>query len=286
MYGYWGCIQVCYVSLKNNVMAKPFYDRLKSYFSKVGEVLRGEAEAGSIFPNTSDIGLSRELVYAEFLKQHAPSKCNVFLGGFLFGEDGEESKQLDVIISTDTAPRYDFHNPGGKGKSFGPVEGCLGVASIKSTLDKAQLIDSLKGIASIPLNKSLDKRVNPMVKIKDYDDWPYKIIYASDGLTESTIMGHLNTFYTENPEIPVHRRPDLIHVAGKYVIFRIEEGMSITNIFNGENEAVEIGAFHPFITNPDLQAMMWTIDALQKKASASSHILYNYSEIINKVNGI
>ena len=44
-----------------------------------------------------------------------------FLGGFLFGEDGEESKQLDVIISTDTAPRYDFRNPQGKGKSFGIV---------------------------------------------------------------------------------------------------------------------------------------------------------------------
>ncbi len=66
-----------------------------------------------------------------------PSKCNVFLGGFLFGEDGDESKQLDVIISTDTSPKYDFHNSGGKGKSFAPVEGCLGVASIKSFLDKS-----------------------------------------------------------------------------------------------------------------------------------------------------
>ena len=73
-------------------MAKPFYNRLKNYFEKVGEVLRGEAEVSSIFPNTSDIGVSRELIYAEFLKQHVPSKCNIFLGGFLFGKDGTESK--------------------------------------------------------------------------------------------------------------------------------------------------------------------------------------------------
>jgi hypothetical protein len=149
-------------------VAKPFYDRLTSYFTKVGEVLRGEAEVASIFPNSSDIGVSRELIYLEFLKQHAPSKCNVYLGGFLFGEDGDESNQLDIIISTDTAPRYNFHNPDGKGKSFAPVEGCLGIASIKSKLDKAQLIDSLNGIASIPKTKSLEKRVNPMFKINDY----------------------------------------------------------------------------------------------------------------------
>jgi len=267
-------------------MAKPFYDRLRDYYSKVGEVLRGEADAASIFPNTSDIGLSRELIYAEFLKQHAPSKCNVFLGGFLFGEDGEESKQLDVIISTDTAPKYDFHNPSGKGKSFGPVEGCLGVASLKSTLDKAQLIDSLKGIASIPATKSLEKRANPMINIEDYDDWPYKIIYASNGLTNATILGHINDFYNQNPNIPINRRPDIIHVAGKYVIFRIKKGMSVTNTIVGGVEKVEIGKFHSFITNSDLQAMIWTIDELQKKASESSHIMFTYREMINKINGI
>ena len=44
--------------------------------------------------------MSRELAYAEFIKQHAPSKCDVFLGGYLFDDDGAESKQLDIIITT------------------------------------------------------------------------------------------------------------------------------------------------------------------------------------------
>ena len=267
-------------------MSKPFYDRLKSYYSKVGEVLRGEADAASIFPNTSDIGLSRELVYAEFLKQHAPSKCNVFLGGFLFGEDGEESKQLDIIISTDTSPRYDFHNPKETGKSFCPVEGCLGIVSIKSTLDKAKLIDSLNGIASIPATKPLEGRVNPQFKISDYDDWPYKIIYASDGLAVSTILTHIDEFYKENSGIQISRRPDIIHVAGKYVIFRIKNEVSVIDTIDGSKKKVEAGKFHPFITDPDLQAMVWTINDLQQKASASSHILFNYGEMINKLNGV
>ena len=120
-------------------LAQDFFLRLRDYYLKVAEVLRGEAEAATVFRNTTDIGASRERIYADFLRQHAPSKCNVFLGGFLFQADGSESRQLDIIVTTDTAPRYDFHNQDGGGKSFSPVEGTLAVASIKSTLDGAQL---------------------------------------------------------------------------------------------------------------------------------------------------
>ena len=182
----------------------------------MGEVLRGDADSASIFPNTTDIGQSRERVYAEFLRFHAPSKCNVFLGGFLFhDETGAESKQLDVIVTTDTAPRFNFHNADGAGKSFSPVEGTLAVASIKSTLDKKQLIDSLEGIASIPPTRDLEKRKPPNLNIQGYDDWPYKVIYANDGISGTTLLEHVNGYHTENPEIPLSLRPNVIHVAGK-----------------------------------------------------------------------
>jgi hypothetical protein len=49
-------------------MAKNFFVRLRSYYLKVAEVLRGEADAASVFANTTDVGISRELTYAEFLK--------------------------------------------------------------------------------------------------------------------------------------------------------------------------------------------------------------------------
>ena len=86
-------------------MPSDFYTRLREYYLKVGEVLRGDADAASIFPNPTDVGTSRELAYADFLRQHAPSKCNVFSGGFLFDVEGNESKQPDILITTDTAPR-------------------------------------------------------------------------------------------------------------------------------------------------------------------------------------
>jgi len=265
-------------------MAKDFYKRLHDYYYKVAEVLRGEADAASIFSNTSDIGTSRELIYAKFLKEHAPSKCNVFLGGFLFGDDGSESNQLDVIISTDTTPRYDFHNPNGEGKSFAPVEGCLEVVSIKSNLDKAQLFDSLKNITSIPPTKPLEGRINPFLKVEDYDDWPLKIIYASDGISLETMQNHITEFYNNNPDIPINRRPDIIHVSGKYVIFKMRLGMSMMNIEDGKNKETELGKFYQFNQNPDMQAITWTLNDLQKKANISTQIIFDYNEIMNKVN--
>ncbi len=266
-------------------MAKPFFRRLNQYFETIGQVLRGEASSASIFPNSSDIGLQRELVYVEFLKQHAPSKCNVFLGGFLFGEDGNESKQLDVIISTDTSPRFDFNNSNGKGKSFASVKGCLGVASIKSFLDKAQLIDSLDNLASVPQLKALGSEGNtvaPTVKVRNYENWPYKIIYSSNGLEATTLLNHLNNYYAQHTDIPTSRKPDLIHVAGKYIIVKLKPG---TEIFNpdGSRQENKSESFTYLNVSPDVQGLTLVLNELQQIASASSMISYSYNEIINSI---
>ena len=131
-------------------MPKNFYERLYKYYEDVAQVLRGEAGVATIFPNSTDIGMSREGVYKEFLKEHLPSKCKVFFGGYVFHENGKESNQIDVLINVDTTPRFDFFNKDGTGKSFSPVEGTIGAVSVKSTLDKEQLFDALGNIASIP----------------------------------------------------------------------------------------------------------------------------------------
>lgn len=264
-------------------MAREFYTRLRDYYQRVAAVLRGEADAASIFPNSNDIGVSRERVYADFLRQHAPSKCNVFLGGFLFHDDGTESKQLDVIVTTDTAPRFNFHNLDGGGKSFSPVEGTLGVASIKSTLDKKELFDSLGSLASIPPMKTLEGRVSFTIEIPNYDDWPYKIIYASNGLLGPTILEHIETFYKENPHIPINRRPHLIHVAGKYAIFRVIKGMKFRSPSGAPDVEPEAGSFYLITRDPDLHAIVWALDGLQQNAAASTDILYSYIEILNNV---
>lgn len=267
-------------------MAGEFFKRLRGYYLDVAAVLRGEASAASIFPNSTDIGMSRERVYAEFLRQHAPSKCNVFFGGFLFGEDGSESAQLDVIVTTDTAPRFDLHNKDGQGKSFSPVEGTLAVASIKSTLDKKELEDALNGLAKIPPTSSLEGRMTLGFSIENYDDWPYKIIYASNGISASTLLAHVRDYYQRNPQIPLARRPNIIHVSGKYVIFRAIAGMSVWELNEGKDVPLRPGEFTLFTRDSDLQGILWALDGIQQRAAASTHILYFYGEMMNRINGV
>jgi hypothetical protein len=264
-------------------MPAKFFQRLQKYYSDVAKVLRGEADAASIFPNSTDVGQARERVYAEFLRLHAPSKCNVFLGGFLFDEHGSESKQLDVLVTTDTAPRFNFHNRSGDGKAFSPVEGTLGVFSIKSTLDKQQLFDALEGLASIPPTRSVKDRISPLLSLPAYEDWPYKVIYATQGLTLPTIWEHLESFYGAHPDVPLSRRPHIIHVAGKYAVFRIAEGMKLRK--NGDKEAIDVavGSYHAVTSNPDIQAIAWVVHELQKRAMSSQHIMFSYGDLLDNV---
>ena len=259
-------------------MSTPFYARLKEYFTDVGKVLRGDAEAASIFPNSTDIGVSRERIYAEFLRQHAPSKCNVLFGGFLFHENGSESKQVDLIVTTDTCPQFNFHNHNGDGKTFACVEGTLACASIKSSLDKAQLENSLANMASIPPTGSLQDRVLPLLRISDYDDWPFKIVYASKGLDAVTILGHIHVYYADHPEIPESRRPNLIHVAGQYLIYRARG----TETLDGKRQ-LKRGEFVILGGCPDVQAIIWTLDGIQTRASLASYIMFKYDFIKNKI---
>ena len=264
-------------------MPKTFFDRLRDYYNSVASVLRGEAEAASIFPNSTDIGMSRERVYAEFLKQHAPTKCNIFLGGFLFDEDGAESKQLDIIITTDTAPCFNFHNQDGSGKSFSPVEGTLGVVSVKSTLNKNELFDALSGIASIPPTRSLEGRLPYGFQVKDYDDWPIKIIYASKGIAPDTLLTYLDEYYQINPSIPNNRRPNFIHVAGSCFIARAMQGMIARSKEDPTvSDLLPVGSYTLTTTSSDLQAIVWTLDQLQQKAVASTQILFSYNHLLNK----
>jgi len=270
-------------------MENKFFERLQKYFLNVIEVLRAEAKPASIFPNTTDIGMSREQVYMKFLQQHLPSKCNIFFGGFLFGEDGSESKQIDIIITADTTPKFNFYNNDNcKGKSFSPVDGTLGVASIKSILNKEQLEDALIGIASIPKNTSLLGKMTPFKEIKNYDDWPYKIIYASDGISIETLYSHLNNFYSQNPNIPLGRRPNIIHVAGKYMIFRAVSGND--KIYDSQTEIflpLNIGQFYyQAETNYDLQAITIVLSNLQQNSIASTCITHDYDYITNRAIGI
>ena len=264
-------------------MAKHFYERLSSYFEDVSKALSGQSDSASIFPNTSDIGSAREEIYRLFLKQHLPASCNVFKGGFLFHTDGSESEQLDIIVSNSVAPQFNLHNSEGQGKAFSPVEGCLGVVSCKSNLDKKELHSALKNIASIPPTESIDGRIPPDTYLKYYDSWPYKVVFSPNGVSSDTMQKHIYEFYQENSHIPVSRRPDIIHVAGMYVVQLATE--MVTPI--SENGPVKLGySLGDYLYQehePDITALVAVILTLQRNALISSDILYDYSVVFNNM---
>jgi hypothetical protein len=163
------------------------------------------------------------------------------------------------------------------------VEGILGVASIKSMLNKNTLEDVLAGLAAIPPSASLEGRVTFGLFVKNYDDWPYKIIYASAGISGQSLMSSLLDFYAHNRAIPLGRRPNIIHVAGQYIIIRATKGLSIWEVTTQQEETPPAGTFCLFTHNPDIQGLVWVVDGLQHRAMASTHIHYSYIEIANQV---
>lgn len=260
-------------------MTGPFFERLKKYLSNVGQVLKGEADAASIFPNPTDIGMSREIIYAEVLKQHLPDSCTVSQGGFLFDMEGNESKQIDLIVLNDVSPQFNFHNPAGQGKAFACIDGCVAVASIKSTLSSNELIDALENIASLPNKVALNEGShNIFVRIRNYEDWPYKIIYASDGIALGTAIETINRYYDENNTIPNNKRPNIIHVCGKYHIFRAWK-----NATTRGGKEIEENTFFGNEDPSDAFALLATILHIQTNLIASKQVYYNYSELVNKL---
>lgn len=259
-------------------MPRPFFDRLRSYFQDVGKVLRGQANSASIFPNPTDVGMSRERVYAEFLRQHLPSSCNVCFGGFLFDQEGNESSQVDVIITNDSSLRFDLHNPEGTGKSFGCIDGCVGVVCLKSNLTTAELRDALLNLASIPNKQSMERRTNPLVRLGNYEDWPFKIIYSPQGVQLETILSELNGFYQQQPGVPLHKRPNLIHVAGQYYIVR-----AAGNAQTRDGTKIPENSFYGQADPTDVVALYWAVTNIQKVAMGSKHVLYDYRAMLDKI---
>jgi hypothetical protein len=258
-------------------MPEPFYDRLRMYFRKVGEVLRGESDAASIFPNSTDKGLSREDVYARVLRQHLPADCHVFRGGYAFNDDGVESRQIDLIVTSGKALQFNFHNSDGSGKAFTAIEGCIGAVSVKSNLTVAELQDALRNLASLPEKPSIDGRRNPQYPVSGYDDWPYKIVFAFNGAPRKTIFDGLREFYSANPTIPPSRRVNLIHVAGKYGITQMGQDVLERDL------VAKKGEFGYFEDDVDVNALLLAILELQTMSQDAGYILFRYDYLLAKM---
>ena len=259
------------------------FDRLRAHYEAISEELASAARQASILNHPTGIGTEREEVYRGFLERHVPKTCDVFLGGYVFSLEGNQSKQIDVIVTGGNAPRFRLS----AGNHYiAPVEGTIAVAEIKSRLDKESLQDALEKCASIPPMPDSEKIVSPNLKVSEdkWQDAPYKIVFAYDGISAEMIFSHITDFYIKNLKIPVARRPNIIHVLGKYVVIRMTPDMTVINP-DGKPDAIQpqVGEYKTFNSSPDVLAMGWTLPALQKETFVSNHLFFKYDELHNKI---
>lgn len=255
-----------------------FEEFLRPYFLRIAEALRSDAGAAAIFPNSGDKGTSRERVYAQFLKNHLPSACNVQFGGNVFNEFGLMSKQVDIIVTNDTCPQFNHLNPDGTGKTAACVDGTLAVISIKSSLTSKEIKDALANLASIPQHQPFTYR-NLGVDAQ-IDQWPYKVVFAFDGIGVDSIKKAMAEFSADNPKVPLNRLPDMVHVLGKYRICKY--GRDLVH----DGHTFKAGNYATFTVDPDIAAMVSMISNIQEMLWISKKLPYFYGDMFARLCGM
>lgn len=255
----------------------PFFTRLRDYWESVGKALRGEAEVASIFPNATDVGVSRERLYVEFLRAHVPAFCNVSLGGFAFGADGSESRQIDVLVSSGSSLRFDFQNKDGQGKSFACVDGLVAAISLKSTLDGKEILEAVQNLAWIPSVAPLGKRYHPLgPPLKDYNSWPLRVIYAPRGVKPVTAIEHLTT---ATATLQPANWPDFVHVCGQYVIVKIGPDGGQTR----DGSGLPPNSFFVQTGRPDAWGFAMVTQRIQAIEQSMRMMLFTYDYLVDKM---
>lgn len=260
---------------------KPFIDRLKHYYSDLSAAMKGESDVARILANPSDLGGRREMLYGDFLRNHLPNRCSVVYGGFLFGQEGDESNQLDIIVTSEVSPSFQLSTDDGS-KGFSCIDGTVGVVSIKSNLTKTKLFESLDEFASLPEKQPIhDRMMVPGLKVQHYDEFPLKVIFALKGPSQKSFQKNLNEYY-DNHKVPLDKQPNVIHVLDQYWILRGKhsdgEQLSIRPSSPETIERRRLSDSNAKWT--DIDAFQYVIHEMSQRATVMPLIDFDYWKVI------
>lgn len=245
--------------------------QLKTYFNSIADIIDAQAQSAGIFSGRGDIGKCREIINLNFLQKHVPARFAVHLGGDIFGLPDECSGQIDIIVNHDMCATFKEHSI-----IRCPVESVIAAVSVKSKLDKSQIYDGLKNLASIPqisqnilTTGKFTKPVNLYAQ-----SWPSLYLFAFDAISKETCIDHVHTFYQENNHIPFNRRPRAIIVNKKFAIAQMnyEDETPPGTTFSPE--------YSPVILNSDTQgcALFWMIREIAKGITWLDGMYLDYGE--------
>ena len=249
---------------------------IQEHFEWVAEELNYLARQAGILTNPSGVGTEREAVYRRFLKRHVPKMCDVFLGGYVFDQQGNRSKQTDIIVTGGNTPRFRLS----EGNRFiAPLEGTIAVVEVKSRLDKTTLEDAMNNCLSIPVMPNSDGIFPPDMGVdpEAWEDSPYKIVFAFDGIEQKSLNRHLVGFLKDERNQVGARLPNIIHVLGKYTIRKVYASQ-IRDISTGAVAEGNKFAYHSFSGNADVLAMLEIFNTIQHVAFASNFMKFDYSD--------
>ncbi len=265
-------------------MSENAFSDLAKYYGALAEQLASEAKQADLLRNPTAVGTDREEVYRRFLERHVPRLCEVFRGGYVFNLEGIRSRQIDIIVTAGTTPRFEM---GSGNQAISPLEGTVAVAEVKSNLNKTTLYEALDNFSELPVSAEPGRALNPSVKPPPLErlwDFPFKIVFASSGVGKTTLYRHLYNYYIDNPNTPQECRPSIIHVLGKFVLVRISSDMQAREPDGSvAKNQTQVGDYRWFDTQSDLSAMLFVFSRLQSNAFLAQQMIWKYDNMINPI---
>lgn len=256
---------------------------LLNHFQAESDKISNILSETAIHDNRSDLGDIRENLLMDVLKRYIPSKFNIEKGGFLFDIEGNKSKQLDILITTEHTLKF-LHTVEENSKTFNCIEGCVAVISMKTNLNKSDLNDSILNLDSIPKIKKFAKHpiytnIDELVK-----ELPLKIIFALRGSDYKTTWKNLHEILEEN-NITAEQSPDFIVINNEFTIAKRRKAYSaITQ--KGLN-TTPIGNYVGYTkANTDFvggRALVSIFSEIQRLGNITKEAVFEFGLYMNKI---
>ena len=199
------------------------FTKISQYFESACEAMLHERKGRArLYDNPADIGDAAEETYRTFLAQHTPAMCDILQGGYVFDVEGNRSRQMDIIVHSGNTHRFRDDT----GQACATLEGTLADIEVASFLDTRKIDDELEKFAFIPPTKEFRGIGNRTVfqQNPDWQEWwsdtPLKVVIAFDGVSASSALDRINSFYCVNDHIPLARRVNVIHMLNRYCIVK------------------------------------------------------------------
>jgi hypothetical protein len=185
----------------------------KEHFLSIADIINSKFNSyNRIAKNPADKGELCEIFIKEFLVDALGDSFKIFRGGRVINSKGEESKQIDIILTGKKTIKI-FGD-----KGIYPTETVYGCISVTATLTRAKLLDCCREFMSIPKKNYhfySDGYIGKDFIMQSINAWrhlvPYKCVFAYRGNIDKEWINDLIEI-SKDSEIPHNVIPDIIVV--------------------------------------------------------------------------